>query len=157
MSLTPALVTADESNSGWMASVTNDRFVLRKLVSERGAAFVGVRASFYDSSYDSGSWMKTTDVLLEAGYRRYLGSSEVKHSIDSSMFYVHPKTSSNYIVSDDPVIVGVELMYGVEKSLSQRFSVEGAAGIRVDRMETSMSKHTGLVVPVTRVGISYHF
>lgn len=149
---------ADEGSNEWVASIGNTGLLIRKPISEHGAIFVGINLTFGDSSYDSGDWIKYRDIFVEAGYRRYLGDNNLKFFIDGSVAYAHPsESSSTNISSSSPVFTGFMLAYGVEKYLSNSFSVEGSAGIRIGHTENDTSKHTSISLPAARLAVNYHF
>lgn len=152
-------VQADESGERvWVAGVGSDGLMLRRNLSDDGALLLGVYYSGSDFSADVGTG-KSLYLRIEAGYRKYMDNDDLRSFLDTSVMYAHPSSSTtgNVYSGEDPVYTGLIVAYGLEKHLSEAFSIEGSIGVRVTHIEDSSSKQTAVSAPISHVAVNYYF
>ncbi len=153
-------VQAEESGvKVWAASVGSNGLLLRRNLSDDSALLFGIYYSGSDWSSEIAS-SKDSYLSVEAGYRKYLGADELRDFIDGSVMYAHPSSTQSGNISNlggDPVYTGLMVTYGLEKNLSESFTIEGSVGVRVTHSEDSFSKQTNVSFPISRVAVNYYF
>lgn len=147
---------AQAGDKEWALNIGSGGLLAKKSLSDSGALVFGANYSSGDYRNNSGETLKYFDILLELGYRKYLGGTEIKHFVNGSVAYAHPSSSGN-ISSSDPVFTGLLVGYGLEKHLSDSFSIEGSADVRISHTEADSYKDTHLSFFNTRLAINYYF
>jgi hypothetical protein len=161
VSVSNASANESEKNE-WALSIASSDLLIRKQISEDGALIFGVAFSTGESSLSSSSSskFKHSSIPVQVGYRNYFrGGNGVEQFMDGVVSYVHPSTTVDdpAVFSNDPVIVSLRLAYGVEKFLSDTFSIEASAGVSVVRLENSDYVDTSFSLPSVRLAVTSYF
>jgi hypothetical protein len=153
---------SEAENKEWALSIgagASSDLLIRKQLSEDGALIFGVAFSTGESSLSS-SKFKHSSIPVQVGYRNYFrGGNGVEQFMDGIVSYVHPSTTVDdpAVSSNDPVFVSLRLAYGVEKFLSDTFSIEASAGVYVGRLENSDAVDTSYSLPSVRLAVTSYF
>lgn len=152
-------VAVSEENSEdkeWTTSIGLTGLFLRKAINENNGIFAGIRYSLYKYDGPTNTTDSTDQRLgVEIGHRYYFSKSDIYTFIDSSFSYDLSTSSQDGI--DNNHYYGLNFKYGLEKFISDQFSIEGAAGVGLQYHDYKDSNSVAFYFPRIRVAVNYYF
>ena len=147
--------TAGEHNKQyeWSTSIGTNGLLLRNSLNDKHKLFYGVGYSVNKANFPRN---KTTHqaMSLKIGHRYYITQASIKNFLDSSLSYTYFTGGEN---SDDPRDYDLNFLYGLEKFISNEFSLEGSVGLGIQYSEYSSGSAIGLSTPIAKIAINYYF
>ena len=151
--ITPSYAEEPVKNE-WATSIGTFGLSVRKSISSDSALFLG--ANYGLSKHDSGygfSGSTNHRLGIEVGYRSYLMKTDIHRFFDSSFNYTYFKDDNSVNANSRRIA----FMYGLEKYISDEFSVEGSAGISIQSYQSSLYGSDHIDLLIAKLAVNYYY